>query len=219
MKTPTGNNRLPLIIVAILVILLGAGWAIWRATRSGGTGGNQHPYRILGAGVGEEAGKLAGRNAPVVVIVAGGEGDPAAEKNAKIFNETLAGQGLKILATETIPLPELAMLGGPGKKIPGGHYVRILEKHPGATAIISLAGYPAFTDSVPPASAPRAAFVAVVAAALDPMTEGPELERLLQSGVVRLAVTRRSGTVPSPGGSQSLRAQFDTHYQVHAPAK
>ena len=220
MKTSTGNNRLLLTVVASLGFILAVGWGIWLSTRSGGFGGNPHPYRILGAGVGEEAGKLAGRNASVVVIVAGGEGDPAAERNAKIFSEALAGQGLKVLATETIPLPELAMLGGPGKKIPGNHYTRLIDKHAGAAAVISLAGYPSFNENSPaPDEVPKVPFIAVVLGGLDPEREGPELQKLLQAGMVRLAVTRRGDTVPTSSKGSALRAEFEAHYQLLTAGK
>jgi len=187
--------------------------------RPQGAEGSPHPYRVLGAGVGEEAGRLAGRTASVVLIVAGSEGNPAAEANARFFSEALTRQGLKILATEAIPLPDIAMTGSPGKRIPGQHYTRIVGKHPAAAAFISLAGYPAFSAAAPaPSRPPGAPFVAVVLAGLDPASEGPELQRLLARGFVRLAVTRRGDTVPASSRSSVLRTQFDTHYQVLTPA-
>ena len=218
MKSLARSHDPTLLIRALLVVIVAGGGLLACGVRP--SGGSQHLYRVLGAGVGEEAGKLSGRTAQVVLVVAGGEGNPAAEKNAQTFRAALAEQGFKILATETIPLPELAMIGGPGKKIPGQHYSRLAAKYPGAGAIISLAGFPAFSEAEPaPATAPRPLFIAVVTTALDPASDGQELNRLLQTGLVRLAVTRRGDSLPGSGGSQSLRAQFDLHYQVLAPAK
>ena len=212
----SGNGKQPLILVAALVvIILGGGWSMWRTLRPEGAEGNQYPYRVLGAGVGEETVKLNRPSAPVVVIVAGGAGDPTAEKNAQLFSEALAKQGLKILATETIPLPDIAMAGSPGKKIPGHHYTRLIDKHAGAAAVISLAGYPAFSETSPaPDEAPKVPFIAVVLGGLDPEREGAELQKLLKAGMVRLAVTRRGDSVPTSSKGSALRAEFDQHYQL-----
>lgn len=218
MKSSGSSNGQLLSVVALVGLTVAGGWGAWRAMRPERMEANPHPYRVLGAGVGEEAGKLAGRNAQVVLIVAGGESDPNATKNAQSFSETLAKQGLKILATETIPFPEIAMAGGPGKKIPGQHYTRILGKHPNAAAFISLAGYPAFSAASPaPAKPAGPPFIAVVQAGLDPAGDGLELQRLLANGFVRLAITRQGNSVPTKSGSSALRTQFDTHYQVLAP--
>ena len=164
--------------------------------------------------------KLTRPNAPVVVIVAGGAGDPTAEKSAQLFSEALARQGLKILATETIPLPDIAMGGSPGKKIPGHHYARLIDKHAGAAAVISLAGYPAFNETTPaPDEVPKVPFIAVVLGALDPEREGLELQKLLKSGMVRLAVTKRGDTVPTSSKGSALRAEFEAHYQLLTAGK
>lgn len=219
MKSPASGQGQLLTVLALLGLVVAGGWGVWRAMRPEAAEGSPHPYRVLGAGVGEEAGKLAGRNAQVVLIVAGGEGDPAAAKNAKAFGEALVKQGLKILATETIPLPEIAMSGSPGKRIPAPHHARILAKYPSAAAFVSLAGYPAFNAAAPaPASPPGPPFIAVVLAGLDPAREGPELQRLLATGLVRLAVTRRGDAVPTASQGGAWRAQFDAHYQVLTPA-
>ena len=192
----------------------------WRTLRPAGAEGNEHPYRVLGAGVGEETRKLTRADAPVVLIVAGGAGDPAAERNARIFSEALVKQGLKILATETIPLPDIAMNGSPGKKIPGNHYTRLIDKHAGAAAVISLAGYPSFNENSPaPDEVPKVPFIAVVLGGLDPQREGPELQKLLKSGMVRVAVARRGDTVPTSSKGGALRAEFDTHYQLLTAGK
>ncbi|MEN9574086.1 MAG: hypothetical protein RL514_1941 [Verrucomicrobiota bacterium] len=218
MKTSGHSNGQLLTVIALLALVAAGGWGVWRATRPEGSGASPHPYRVLGAGVGEEAGKLVGRNAQVVLIVAGGEGDPAAAQNAQSFSEALVKQGLKILATETIPLPDIAMAGSPGKKIPGQHYARIASQHANAAAVISLAGYPAFSAASPaPAKPAGPPFIAVVLAGLDPAGEGQELQRLLATGFVRLAITRQGNTVPTKSGSSSLRPQFDIHYQVLTP--
>lgn len=215
MKSSDGNKNQRLVIAALVGIILAGGWFIWRAVRPAGAENNQHPYRVLGAVIGEETGKLAGPNASVVLIVSGGEGDPAAEKNAQLFREALTGQGLKILATEIIPLPEIVMGGSPGKKIPGTHYNRITGKFANAAAFISLAGYPLFNESplTPPEKSAKP-FIAIITAALDPAREEPELQRLLATGFVRLAVTRRGDSVPTSSKSSALRDEFNAHYQI-----
>jgi len=211
-----GNGQLPLILALVGLIFVG-GWGIWRAVRSESAGESPHPYRVLGAGVSEEAGKLLGPNAQVVVIVAGGEADPAAEKNAHLFNEALTRHGLRILATETIPFPEIAMGGSPGKRIPGQRYLQFVAKYPAAGAFISLAGYPAFGPASPaPAKRVGPPLVAVVTAGLDPASDGVELQRLLADGFVRLAITRKGDAVPTSSRSSALRAQFDAYYQVRS---
>lgn len=215
MTSPTSRNGQLFTVIGLLALIAAGGWGIWRATRPERVEASPHPYLVLGVGVGEETSKLAGRNAQVVLIVAGGESDPNAAKNAQSFSESLAKQGLKIIATETIPFPEIAMLGSPGKKIPGQHYARILGKHPNAAAFISLAGYPAFSAASPPPAKPVGPlFIAVVLAGLDPAGEGLELQRLLASGFVRLAITRQGSSVPTKSGRSTLRAEFDAHYQV-----
>ncbi len=213
-------DRQLLLVVALLALILGGGWGIWRAVRPAAATGSPHPFLVLGAGAGEEVGKLAGPNAQVVVIVAGGEGDPSAEKNAQTFREALTRQGLKVLATETIPLPEIAMGGSPGKRIPGQRYTQLATKYPTAGAFISLAGYPGFGPAAPPPAKPVGPpFVAVVTAGLDPASDGAELQRLLAAGFVRLVITRKGDGVPTSGRSSGLRAQFDNYYEVRsAPA-
>lgn len=219
MKNSSNNGQL-LPLIGLVVLIAAGGWGIWRAMRSEGAGGNPHPYRVLGAGVGEETSKLAGPNAQVVVVVAGGEGDPAAEKNAQAFSEALAKQGLKILATETIPLPEIAMGGSPGKKIPGQRYAQLASKYPAAGAFISLAGYPAFGPASPaPAKPAGPPFIAVVMAGLDPAGEGAELQGLIAGGFVRVAITRKGDAVPTSSRSSGLRSQFDAFYQVRTGSK
>lgn len=177
----------------------------------------------------EEIAKLAGSDAPVVLIHgAGGDMEsPAARNLPEQLSVTIEKKGiLRILARESVrsfgsdlsdlpegaPVPAAAR--GPYPQLPFEIFDKAVREHPGVSAVISMIGPPRITKQDADRWRKSPVKVVVVMVTGDARTVEPSLKM----GVTQLAVLPRIHSEPMGDNiPSSPRSWFDSQYQVITP--
>lgn len=171
------------------------------------------PYEVLGAVTAEETAKLLGAPGPVLVMArgAGGHENPSVEAQLKAFARSLKKQdGLSQITVRVEATPMLMMATGGG--IPPERLFEALAKHANVAAVVLFGGLPALSDPEVEALRKRAVKVVVVS------SFRPDYERLLEQGVLHLAVVPRPDPPPPEvRPSRTLRERFDQEYVLVTP--
>lgn len=177
---------------------------------------NLNPYRALGARAAEETANLLGKQGTVVVILndPGETRDPVMDAQLESFQETLQRHGnIAITASERVKLDALQSMAT-GGAIPRDQFLGILQRHPKADAFLLFIGFPQLVDRDVVVLKQRAAKFIAVTAYL------PGYKRLLESGVIHLAIVPRFGSLPEMAEKpRTLREWFDQEYVVITPNK
>ena len=163
--------------------------------------------------IADETVKLLSRHGSVVIVSMDTE---TGRKQAEGFENRLKAGGLTVKAVEIISMEDMRKRRT-RTGIPEEPFLKILEKHRDAEAIVSFFGAPELTEESMarlPEKMPRLVVFA-------PIPSG--LKRLLQGRVVHLAVVRRPNLLPpvqaADGGPKTdpLRMRFDREYQILTP--
>ncbi|MCZ7640652.1 MAG: hypothetical protein M5U12_34080 [Verrucomicrobia bacterium] len=174
---------------------------------------NLDPYEVLGAVTAEETAKLLRAPGPVLVMVrgAGAHENPSVEAQLKAFERSLNRQdGMRSITVRVEATPMLMMATGGG--IPPDQLFEALAAHADVAAVVLFGGLPALSDPEVEALRKRAVKVVVVSSLR------PDYGRLMEQGVLHLAVVPRPDS-PPPGGerSRTLRERFDREYLLVTP--
>lgn len=171
------------------------------------------PYEVLGAVTAEETAKLLGAPGPVLVMArgAGADENPSVEAQLRAFERSLNKRGgLSQITVRVEATPMLMMATGGG--IPPERLFEALAKHANVAAVVLFGGLPALSDPEVEALRKRAVKVVVVS------SFRPDYERLLERGVLHLAVVPRPDPPPPEvKPARTLRERFDREYLLVTP--
>jgi len=172
------------------------------------------PFMAIGQVIAEETAKLLGNKGKVVLIVMeiGNYPMPTAKAQLKSFTETLKKQGgITVAATESVPMNQMIM-GGPEMGLPADVFLKVLQQHTDADAIVSFVGAPHLNDDQIGGLGDKIPkFVAVTNLGM----MGPGLKKLFEEQVIQLAIVPRFD--PAPPNTKkpvTLREFFDQSYKV-----
>lgn len=171
------------------------------------------PYEVLGAITAEETAKLLRAPGPVLVMArgAGAQENPSVEAQLRAFERSLKAQGgLRQVTVRVEATPMLMMATGGG--IPPEQLFAALAAHANVVAVVLFGGLPALSDPEVEALRKRAVKLVVVS------SFRPDYERLLEQGVLHLAVVPRpDAPPPAVERSRTLRERFDREYLLITP--
>lgn len=218
MGTAAGKNRsgvnkrtkdLVVGSVAVAVIVMAVYWGLkGRSPRI-----DLDPYEVLGAVTAEETANLLGAPGPVLVMArgAGAHENPSVEAQLRAFERSLNKQdGLSQVTVRVEATPMLMMATGGG--IPPDQLFEALEAHANVAAVVLFGGLPALSEPEVEALRRRAVKLVVVS------SFRPDYERLLEQGVLHLAVVPRPDPPPPEvKSSRTLRERFDREYLLVTP--
>ncbi len=176
---------------------------------------NLQPFYAVGQVAAEETLKLLNNNGKIVVVVmdTGDFKSKATDAQLQKFNETIKKQaGASVTATEKVKM-DMMMMGGPEMGLPGDFYIKLLQQHPEADAIVSFVGAPSLTDDqIKQLGDKIPKFVAI-------SNMGMGLKKLFENQVIQVAIMPQfTPPAPDAGGKlktpQTLREWFDQTYTV-----
>lgn len=121
--------------------------------------------------------------------------------------------GISVIGTEKIALSWGSAPGGSSGGsvgLTGARVFEIAARHPDADAVLSLVGIPEFTDSefrraaesLPPLIVSRDARM------------GPDLEDLIRSGIVAMAIVPKKSLLSTKAEGQDARELFDEYFRI-----
>jgi hypothetical protein len=153
----------------------------------------------------QEIGRLAGNSPKIVVVeLTGCEDCVLTESLKQIFPEVARRRGISVVATEKVKV-----FSESESKLPADVYARVLQEHPDAGVVVSLAGLPASGTTPLPE---RTAKVLVIATSGN---HDKEVQRMLDNKLVDAAIipltTRPANATRNP---KTPREWFDMNYQV-----
>lgn len=122
-------------------------------------------------------------------------------------------RGISVIGTEKVALSWGSAPGGSSGGsvgLTGARVFEIAARHPDANAILSLVGIPEFTDSeyrraaesLPPLIVSRDARM------------GPDIEDLIQTGIVAMAIVPKKSLLPTKAEGQDARELFDEYFRI-----
>lgn len=161
----------------------------------------------LGAAVAEETAKLLRNQGKVVLILPqrGNYKDPTMALQRSAFAKTLArNKGMSLAATESLETERPGTMGAGG--LDPEQFRQLVQRHAGADAFVSLAGFPEFSKDAIQALQGRK-FVVVGSA-------GAQLKSLLLGGVVQVAIMPRLNPSPDKKPPVTAREWFNSAYEV-----
>jgi ABC-type sugar transport system substrate-binding protein len=163
-------------------------------------------FHSIGDVAAEQTAKFVGTKNGQVVLVTWDLGtykSPAVEAIISAFKKTAKKEGLILAGIELVkPLPRTETTF-----ITNDYFANILNKYPGADALVLLTGPPVLSDEQIRALPERLPKCVVMTWGL-PMSVG----RLLRSGVVQAAIVQRDMVVPSAVPSPTNHNEFDQQY-------
>ncbi len=204
------SGRRTRLIVFSIVGILGGSISLFFTLRTRPSTVSVAPFAALGEVTAQETAKLLGNKGRIVVVRRDTSQYPAPEfeEQLKAFQRTIKQQSdLTLAATETAQLDTDITTDG---RLRSDFYLNLLQKYPDAAAIVSLVG-PArperSTDRGPAQKIPK--FIAVS------LRDAP-LNRLFLSGVIQVAIVKRTGPAPQSGKtgiySRDVRQIFSGRY-------
>jgi hypothetical protein len=169
------------------------------------------PAAALGEVAASESANLLGNSGQIVILVSETDKDSSTALGIafKAFTEALKNTGLKVVATETIRLPELVLSGT--DPVPADRFLELVSKHAAVDALISFVGVPRLSAAQITQLPPQRPKI-VVAAVFNPPSK-----MLFAQGVVHLAILPRRATTPAEKPPRTAREWFEANYQVVTP--
>jgi hypothetical protein len=202
------EKRNILIIVVVLLAAL-AGVVYFRSTKPPLIDTN--PFNCVGVGVAEETAKLLNNKGEVILIDKASDGEFADRK--KHFLETLKkSKEITVVAQENMPQPVTSGEDSPRPRgIPADLVFGLLEKHPTASAVVSLAGAPLFSsEDIARLGGKGPKFVI-----FSKHSEVDILQPLMDQNIVQLVILSR--TKPPTNEPTDLSELFKAYYRVYTP--
>ena len=183
MDTDKNLNKKQRVIKSIcLVVIFACAISIYHTTCSGGPKPSKLPIYEAGQMVADETLKLIGRKGNVVVIAMD---NSYSKPQLKAFRQTIEKQpGAEVTAVEYVAAGELAK-GAMGSALSSETFLRLIQKHRNAAAIVSLVGPPVLSDQEIDKLDAKIPKVVVFA----PMGFG--IRKLLEEQVVQVAIIPR----------------------------
>ncbi len=211
------SHRKPVVVLVVLVLLI-AGYFIWRTFRAPDTKFNQPLFVGSGQVVAEETVKAVNDRGRVVAVIGADQLQEDAPQHTQwqtFRKELQKHSAITLAATETIAYdpadPQSDMTA-----CPISSFQSILGKHKDVDAIVFFVGLPAWhwveeKNALPPGVTAKV----IILANLSGSTK-PHYEEYLKKGVISSLIIRCGGTRPVPN-PKSAREWFDSEYQIFTP--
>lgn len=202
-----------LVTVVALVVLVGAIASLIRTCRSG-VDRRLHPlYRAFGEIVADETIKLTGSAGEIVLQDFEPEHapNPTLDVPVEAFVATLKKKapGLKIVATERVPLTILQAISEESRVELRQQFYDLLRKYPPTTTLVTFVGTPGWFGGdtrLIPKERPKLVFASI-------MGLGPPPE-YLDDGIVQVAIVPDQKEDATIEGSLSGRQLFDQFFKI-----
>ena len=209
-------KRTYLIAGAAILVILMAGISIFTSLRPRRPGIHLEPFEGIGLVAAEETARILGQRGKILVVTVGvgadGVGGSPFHAQLDAFQKTIRQyDGLSVEAVERMD-QAAGRSSGPGMGIPRDQYTHLLDTYPDVDAVVSLVGPPHIADEDIGRLPPKRPRLVVVS------TLGWGVRRLLESGVIHVAVVPRAGSEETDGPEpQSPREWFTRYYQIVTP--
>ncbi len=198
--------------VAALLVTGMAIFSLWRA-QTAPRGLNQALHRGLGERLAEEVAAEVGASAELVVVTLERGTSDVLDVQVEAFHRHLQRwPGLRVVRTDTVD-GDKGDKYGPGTGLSARRWQRLVEKEPGAKAIVSFLGTPDPEDL--PAKTSTVGRPRLIAVSRSPK----ELAVLIERGLLsRALVPRFSFPAPGPETPRTPAEWFDNRFQVVSAA-
>jgi hypothetical protein len=207
---PASTLMQKLLVAGCLLAIAGSG--VWIYHYEFGSSGRNTPLQqAVGKVLAEETARIVGRPGKIVVVTAESSGAPELKVQFDAFQKALKLLGGITIQDKVVLDPGDNPKYRPGAGLSGKHLLKIVRKHAGADAIVSLVGAPALSEQdLGQLKAP----IKLIAE-----THSPEkLVALLDKKILVSAIVPRfEFPAPGPHKPQTSRQWFDLYFQILTP--
>ncbi len=201
----------PLLALISILVIIASGVSIYLSQRSPTARVNLKPFEGVGQVGAESTSKLLNGSGRLVLVAYDAKSSPLEASVTAFTAELKKFPGLSVAATERVSMKmeEMAM---PEMGLKATEYLRIVQKHGDADAIVSFVGGPSFPNQdyrQVPERRPKF----VVLSGYTPQTKS-----LMQAGVVNLAIVPRFEPQKAEAEPKTAREWFERFFMVVTPA-
>ena len=173
-------------------------------------------YQALGEVAARETARVLNQKGQVVIIARENRAgaNPAEAAQLKAFSRALKDRGgVSIAATATFTLTPLEQMSA-GGSVPRGRFLKVLQDHPKATALVLFAGLPELEQPDLDRLARSGLKLVVISG------YRPGYKQLLEAGVIHVAIVPRLDSPPEDlRPPQNLEEWFERDYMLVTPAQ
>ncbi|MDD2710959.1 MAG: hypothetical protein PHV34_23525 [Verrucomicrobiae bacterium] len=212
MKVSEKNK--PVVTVVSILLIIASLTSIY-FTQCSGTGTPKldlTPYQTMGEVTAQETSKMLENKGQIVLMTMDLQKQPnvVIDASLKSFQEAIKKTGVAVKAIEAYSPGTNDMEFMMMESLPPSFYIRTVEKHSDADALVSFLGAPRLTDEQLRALPQKLPKLVAIASFGPPF----EIKKLFEERVLNLAIVPRM-TPPDPNKKPSTpREKFDANFQV-----